>query len=138
MVIKMVKMPPEVKEALAKQKPIPIATATKDGTPNVVFIGLMKVVDDETLLIVDNFFLKTAANLSENPRISVLCYDTDTKKSYQIKGSTKVLKAGPQFDEMRKWVQSVNPKLPAKAAVVIKIEAVYDAMWGPTAGKLIV
>ncbi|HNX47592.1 MAG TPA: pyridoxamine 5'-phosphate oxidase family protein [Methanomassiliicoccales archaeon] len=134
----MVKMPTEVKEALAKQKPIPIATATRDGTPNVVFVGLMKIIDDESLLLVDNFFLKTAANLSENPRISILCYDTDTKKSYQIKGSAKVYKAGPMFDEMRKWVQGVNPKLPAKAAVVVKVEAVYDAMWGPSAGRLIV
>jgi len=134
----MVKMPTEVKEALLKQKPIPIATATKDGTPNVVFIGLLKILDDETLLLADNFFLKTAANLSENPRISVLCYDGETKKSYQIKGSVKVHKAGPQFDEMRKWVHGVNPKLPAKAAVVVTVQAVYDAMWGPSAGKLIV
>lgn len=134
----MVKMPPEVKEALAKQKPIPIATATKDGTPNVIFIGLMKILDDETLLLADNFFLKTAANLSENPRISVLCYDSETKRSYQIKGSAKTYKAGPIFEEMRKWVHGVNPKLPAKAAVVVKVEAVYDAMWGPSAGKLIV
>jgi len=134
----LVKMPVEVKDALAKQKPIPIATATKDGTPNVVFIGFMKILDDETLLLADNFFLKTAANLSENPRISILCYDGETKKSYQIKGSAKVYKAGPQFDEMRKWVHSVNPKLPAKAAILVTVEAVYDAMWGPSAGRLIV
>ncbi|MDD1772240.1 MAG: pyridoxamine 5'-phosphate oxidase family protein [Methanomassiliicoccales archaeon] len=133
----MVKMPTEVKEALSKQKPVPIATATKDGTPNVIFIGLLKILDDETIMLVDNFFLKTAANLSENPRISLLCYDTETKKSYQIKGSVKVQRSGPQFDEMRKWVQSVNPKLPAKAAIIVKVEAVYDAMWGPSAGKLI-
>jgi hypothetical protein len=130
-------MPMEVKEVLAKQKPVPIATATKDGTPNVIFINFLKILDDETLLLSDNFFLKTAANLSENPRISVLCYDEETKKSYQIKGSAKVHKAGPVFDEMRKWVHGVNPKLPAKAAVVVKVEAVYDAIWGPSAGKLI-
>ncbi|MCE5260902.1 MAG: pyridoxamine 5'-phosphate oxidase family protein [Euryarchaeota archaeon] len=134
----MVKMPPEVKETLAKQKPIPIATATKDGTPNVVFVGLLKVLDDETLMLADNYFLKTAANLSENPRISILCYDSETKRSYQIKGSAKVYKTGPQFEEMRKWVHGTNPKLPAKAAVVVKVEAVYDSMWGPSAGKLIV
>jgi hypothetical protein len=39
---------------------------------------------------------------------------------------------------MRKWVHGVNPKLPAKAAMVITVQAVYDAMWGPSAGKLIV
>jgi hypothetical protein len=133
----MVKLPPEVKEALQKQKPIPIATASKEGVPNVIFVGLMKILDDETLMLVDNFFLKTAVNLSENPKISVLCYDTESKRSFQIKGSAKVVRSGHQFDEMKKWVQSVNPKLPAKAAVVVKVEAVYDAMWGPSAGKLI-
>jgi len=48
-----------------------------------------------------------------------------------------VIKSGHQFDEMKNWVQAVNPKLPAKAAVVVKVEAVYDSMWGPSAGKLI-
>jgi len=78
----MVKLPAEVKEALQKQKPIPIATASKEGVPNLIFVGLMKILDDETLMFVDNFFLKTAVNLSENPKISVLCYDTESKRSF--------------------------------------------------------
>ena len=122
---------------LQKQKPIPIATASKEGVPNVIFVGLMKILDDETLMFVDNFFVKTAMNLAENPRISVLCYDTETKRSFQIKGSVKVAKSGHQFDEMKKWVQAVNPKLPSRAAIVVKVEAVYDSMSGPSAGKQI-
>ena len=31
----MVKMPAEVRETLEKQKPVPIATASKSGVPNV-------------------------------------------------------------------------------------------------------
>src|SRR5512137_1566370 len=99
----MVKMPPEVKETLEKQKPLPIATASKSGVPNVVFVGLMKIVDDETLMLADNFFYKTAANLAENPRISILCYNTETKKSFQIKGSVTVSKEGDDFAAMRAW-----------------------------------
>ena len=82
----MVKMPSEVRETLEKQKPVPIATASKAGVPNVVFIGAMKILDDETILIADNFFYKTAANLKENPQVSLLCYSSETKKSFQIKG----------------------------------------------------
>jgi predicted pyridoxine 5'-phosphate oxidase superfamily flavin-nucleotide-binding protein len=134
----MVKMPLEVKETLEKQKPVPIATASKDGTPNVVFVGLLKIVDDETILIADNFFYKTAANLEENPKISILCYSSDTKKSFQIKGAVSVHKSGAMHDQMVSWVHGVNPKLPAKSAVVVKVEAVYNAMWGPAAGKQVV
>jgi predicted pyridoxine 5'-phosphate oxidase superfamily flavin-nucleotide-binding protein len=133
----MVKMPAEVRETLEKQKPVPIATASKAGVPNVVFVGLLKILDDETLMIADNFFYKTAANMAENPRISVLCYSSETKKSFQIKGSVEVHKSGKVHEDMVKWVHGVNPKLPAKAAVVVKIEEIYNAMWGPAAGKKI-
>jgi len=133
----MVKMPAEVKETLEKQKPVPIATASKSGVPNVVFVGLLKIVDDETLMIADNFFYKTAQNLAENPRISVLCYNGETKKSFQIKGNATVYKQGVDYEAMKTWVHGVNNKLPAKACVMVKITEIYNAMWGPAAGKQI-
>jgi predicted pyridoxine 5'-phosphate oxidase superfamily flavin-nucleotide-binding protein len=133
----MVKMPSEVRETLEKQKPVPIATASKSGVPNVVFIGLLKIVDDETLMIADNFFYKTAVNLMENPKISILCYSSETKKSFQIKGNVTLCKEGENFNQMRDWVHGINNKLPAKACVMVKITEIYNAMWGPTAGKQI-
>jgi len=133
----MVKMPAEVRETLEKQKPVPIATASKSGVPNVVFIGLLKIIDDETLMIADNFFYKTAANLTENPKISILCYSSETKKSFQIKGNVILSKEGENFNQMREWVHGINNKLPAKACVIVKISEIYNAMWGPAAGKQI-
>jgi len=134
----MVKMPADVRATLEKQKPAPIATADANGMPNVVYVGFLKVLDDETIMIADNFFYKTAANLAENPKISILCYDTESKKSFQVKGTATIYKEGKYFDEMTKWVLAVNNKLPAKAAVVVKVEEIYNAMWGPTAGKKVV
>jgi predicted pyridoxine 5'-phosphate oxidase superfamily flavin-nucleotide-binding protein len=133
----MVKMPPDVRETLEKQKPVPIATANKDGTPNVVFVGLLKILDDENIMIADNFFYKTAANLEENPKIAILCYNGDTKKSFQIKGSVRLCKEGEEFAEMRKWVHGINNKLPAKTCVMVRVEEIFNAMWGPAAGKKI-
>jgi hypothetical protein len=134
----MVKMPTDVHEALSKQVPVPIATASAAGIPNVVYIRFLKILDDETLMIGDNFFNKTAKNLEENPKISILCYDTEAKKSFQIKGSVTVHKKGDSFNQMLEWVHGVNKNLPAKSAVVVKIEEIYDAMYGPNAGKRIV
>ncbi|NPV61258.1 MAG: pyridoxamine 5'-phosphate oxidase [Methanotrichaceae archaeon] len=133
----MVKMPPDVKETLEKQKPVPIATASKDGVPNVVFVGLLKIVDDENIMIADNFFYKTAANLEQNPKISILCYNGDTKKSFQIKGSVTLCREGKDFETMRTWVHGINNKLPAKSCVMVKVDEIYNAMWGPAAGKKI-
>lgn len=134
----MVKMPADVRETLQKQKPIPIATSSKNGTPNVVYIAFLKILDDENIMIGDNYFNKTAANLAENPRISILCYDKEAKRSFQIKGSTKVFTTGPHFEEMKKWVMEVNPKLPAKAAVMVRVDEIFDSSGGPNAGKKLV
>jgi predicted pyridoxine 5'-phosphate oxidase superfamily flavin-nucleotide-binding protein len=134
----LVKMPPEVRETLAKQKPVPVATASKDGTPNVIFVGALKILDDENIMIADNFFYKTAQNLMANPKIAILCYNGETKKSYQIKGSVTLCKDGENFEQMRKWVHGINEKLPAKACVMVKVTEIFNAMWGPAAGKQIV
>lgn len=133
----MVKMSAEVKETLEKQKPIPVATASKSGVPNVIYVGLMKIVDDETLMIADNFFNKTAHNLEENPKVCVLCWDSGTKKSFQIKGDATVCKEGTDYDTMRSWVHGINDKYPAKGCVMVKITEIYNASPGPEAGKQI-
>ena len=133
----MVKMPAEVQKTINKQSPVPIATAAADGDPNVVFVGFLRIVDDETIHIADNFFDKTAANLSENPRVSFVVYDGEAKKSFQIKGSIEVATSGPVYDDVKVWVHAKSKALPVKAAVIMHVEEIYDAMYGPNAGKRI-
>ncbi|MCL7414608.1 MAG: pyridoxamine 5'-phosphate oxidase family protein [ANME-2 cluster archaeon] len=131
----MVKLSPDVKEVIQKQKPLPIATADSTGKPNVVFVGTWKFIDDETIMIVDNFFKKTAVNLKANPRLSIVAYDSESKQSYQVKGSVDYLDEGDRFDEAKAIAQAKN--LPGKAVVIFHIEEVYDAVYGKHAGEQI-
>ena len=133
----MVKMPPEVRETLEKQWPIPFATASSDGKPNVVFLGILKIKDDETLLFADNFFNKTATNLAENPWASVVCWTKDPRKSYQIKGTVTFQDEGPIYEEMAESVRARRSDLNTTRAVIFKIEEIYEANSGPTAGDRI-
>ncbi len=133
----MVKMPPEVRETLEKQWPIPFATASSDGKPNVVFLGILKIKDDETLLFADNFFNKTATNLAENPWASVVCWTKDPRKSYQIKGTVTFQDEGPIYEEMAESVRARRSDLNTRRAVIFKIEEIYEANSGPTAGDRI-
>ena len=66
----MAKVTEEIKESLKGTKIAFLATASKDGTPNVVPIAALKFLDDETLLISDQYFGKTLKNLLENPKIA--------------------------------------------------------------------
>lgn len=136
-VIDMVKMPPDVQETINKQKPVPVATADSDGKPNVVFVTFLKIVDDETIYIADNFFNKTRANLKENPQISIVGYDSETKRSFQVKGKIDIMTEGQVYEDVKAWVHAKSKAMPIVAAVVMHVEEIYNAMHGPDAGKRI-
>jgi len=133
----MVKMPQEVRETLEKQWPHPLATASADGKPNVVYIGILNVLDDETLVLADNYFNKTAINLESNPWASIVCWTKEPKRSYQIKGRVSFCDEGEIFDDIVDTVYRRNPKIKVRRAAIMKIEEIYEASSGASAGERI-
>lgn len=131
----MVKLSEEMKTAFLKVKIFPVATASKDGTPNVVPIGFCQLVDDETVWIVDNFMLKSLENLKENPNIAIYVWGPDTGGCFQIKGKANVIYSGEKFEKMRSTVSAANPSLPAKTLIEVKITEVFQCAPGPSAGQ---
>jgi len=118
----MAQLPEEVKKAISKQEVFPVATCNQNRIPNVVYIKYLKVVDDRTVLIADNFLNKTRNNILSNGNIAFVVRD-DEKGSFQIKGTAERLTEGDTFDEVQKWV---SDKLPRAAAIVMNIEEVYN------------
>ncbi|MFA5240085.1 MAG: pyridoxamine 5'-phosphate oxidase family protein [Phycisphaerae bacterium] len=118
----MAKLPSAVKEAITKQDVFPVATSNQDCMPNLIYIGYLKVVDDETVLIADNYLKKTRDNILSNGKISFVVRD-EKKGSYQIKGTAERLTEGPLFDEVQKWVSDDHPKV---AAIVMHVEEIYN------------
>lgn len=118
----MAQLPKIVKEAIEKQDVFPVATCSLDGTANVVYMTYLKVIDDETVLIADNYLSKTRDNILANPKAAFVVRDEE-KGSFQVKGTTERLTEGPMFDEVQKWVPE---RLPRVAAVVLHVEQVYN------------
>ncbi|MFA5293791.1 MAG: pyridoxamine 5'-phosphate oxidase family protein [Phycisphaerae bacterium] len=118
----MAKLPDAVKKAISKQELFCLATSTSKGIPNVVYVKYLKVVDDQTILIADNYFNKTRDNILNNGKIAFAVLD-DEKGSFQIKGTAQRLIEGTMFDEVQKWVPE---KLPKAAAVVMHVEEIYN------------
>jgi len=141
------KIPDNVKVALngaLKSRRIVVGTASKKGVPNAVPIGSIRFLDDETIILVDNYFLKTRKNLEENPQLTLSFWDMEekegkliTKEGYQIKGRVKIESSGPLYEKIKAEVKATNPNLPAKAIVLVKVEEIYDVKSGPNAGKRI-
>ena len=131
----MVGLTAEMKEAFGKMKIFPVATATKDGTPNVVPIGVVELVSDDTIWITDNFMNKSLSNLKANPKVALYIWGPEIKGCFQIKGHATVKTSGGEFDAMKANLNKKNPALPARSLIIVKITEVFNCQPGPDAGK---
>ena len=130
----MAKLTAEMKEAFSKMKIFPVATASKDGTPNVVPIGVVELINDDTIWITDNFMNKSLSNLRTNPKIALYVWGPDIKGCFQIKGVASIRSSGKEYDEMREKINRKNPALPARSLIIVKITEVFECQPGPKAG----
>ena len=137
----MAKMNEKVRAMFENQPIVAMATASENGIPNVVPIGAKKVLDDETILISDQYFNKTLANLKENPQVALTFWDLETHDSYQIKGAITIETSGEVFEQTAAWIEEIakarNVPMKSKGAVVLKITDIFSSAPGPGAGSRI-
>jgi uncharacterized protein len=133
----MAQMTERMIELFNKVGTVVLSTATADGEPNAVPVGAKKVVDSETVLISDQFFNKTLANMKANPRVAVTFWEGS--EGYQLKGTVSIETSGKQFEETAQWIADLSAKtgfpLKSKGAIILKIKEIYGVAPGPGAGK---
>lgn len=133
----MAKMTERMKELFNEVPTAVLATATPDGTPNAVPVGAKKILDDETILISDQFFNKTLANMKSNSKVAVSFWKD--REGYQLKGTVTIETSGKRYEETAKWIEERSKKkgvpLQSKGAIIISIEEIYGLAPGPGAGK---
>ena len=125
----------EIRESLTGTKTVFLATSSNNRVPNVVPIGAFKLLDDETLLISDQYFRKTFQNLAENPVVALSWWGE--KGGFQIKGPVTIHTNDEIFVQDVAWMKEIRPNLTPKSAVIMKIAEVYQVKPGADAGKKI-
>jgi predicted pyridoxine 5'-phosphate oxidase superfamily flavin-nucleotide-binding protein len=117
-----------------------LSTATPNGIPNAVPVGAKKIIDNETILISDQFFNKTLANMQANPHVALTFWEGH--EGYQLKGTVTIETSGRRFEETSRWIQEMSERagfpLKSKGAVILKIEEIFGVSPGPGAGKRLV
>jgi len=132
----MTKLTDEMKTILKKMRFVSLATASKDGTPNVVPIGMLILQpDDETIWVVDNYMNKTVSNLKSNPKASFFIWDPEFSNSYQIKGTVTIENSGSDYEKAVKYAHEKRETFPAKNLLKMKIADIYYVTPGPKAGQ---
>jgi predicted pyridoxine 5'-phosphate oxidase superfamily flavin-nucleotide-binding protein len=133
----MAKMTERMKELFDTVPTVVLATVSEDNTPNAVPVGAKKLIDDETILISNQFLNKTLANMKANPRVAVTFWEGH--EGYQLKGSVTIETSGQRFEDTAAWIDEISNKagfpLKSKGAVILRIEEIYGVAPGPGAGK---
>lgn len=127
-----------MKSEFEKIKIIQLATASKDGIPNVVPIGAAFLMDDRTLWVVDNYMKKTLTNLKENPIASFVIWNPDGQMSYQVKCDATLEDSGPDYEKAKMMMDQKKKGLPSKTLIKLRFKEIYQVKPGPGAGDLIV
>jgi len=102
--------------------PIVLATVDSAGRPNIIYATCVRRYGEDKIVIADNYFSKTQANILAGSKGALLLI-TDDHKAYQIKGTFEYLTSGEIFDDMKTWL---DPKHPGHAAVVFHMEQVFS------------
>ena len=80
-------LPEQVSKAWDQRKgPIVFTTVDKNGTPNAIYATCVKKIDEDTIVIADNYFDKTQKNILAGSKGSIL-FITAEDKAFQVKGS---------------------------------------------------
>ena len=96
----MAKLTEEAKQIIGEIHPGLVATASKDGKPNVSAKGSFRVLDDEHVIFADIRSPQTVANLRENPQISILVFNNSPRKGCRIWGKAEILDGGELFEAL--------------------------------------
>ena len=134
----MVRLTAKMVEAFRAGRIFPLATASKDGEPNVAPMGAVYLRDAETIWIGDQFMKTTLENVLENPRACLYVWGPGIKGCYKVKGDIAVFTGGADYETMREEVKKAKPNLLCRSLLVMKVTAVYDCMAGEHAGERLV
>lgn len=128
------KLPEEVKKLFEAQKLIALATADREGKPNVVPIQWKTILNDETVLILDNYMRTTKKNLMENSNVCISFWDPETHEAYKIKGVGTYHADGPMYEAGKNFMQSKKPGKAPRGVVEVNVTEAYNIKPGPDAG----
>jgi len=88
--------------------PSAVATADRNGVPNVTYVSQVYLVDDDHVALSCQFFNKTRRNLDENPAASVEVIDPLTLQAYRLRlRFERSEKSGPLFDTMSLRIDAI-------------------------------
>jgi predicted pyridoxine 5'-phosphate oxidase superfamily flavin-nucleotide-binding protein len=128
-------LPQKVKDLFERLPLVAFGTSSLKNEPNVNTVFWKKIIDDDRIILIDNFFKTTKANLLENAKVCITFWDQNTEEGYKIKGDAKYFTKGDIYEIGKEYIQEKNPNRIPNGVVEIKVNEIYILTPGKDAGK---
>ncbi|MGI6217301.1 MAG: pyridoxamine 5'-phosphate oxidase family protein [Coriobacteriales bacterium] len=134
----MAKMPQECIDLVNNAYAAAFSTCS-DDIPNVVPVSMKQAVDDETIMISDQYMNKTLANIKKNPHVAVSVWNETG--GYQIKGTVTYENEGPRYEQVAAQVHQILSSMGydyySKGVCFIHVDEVYSVTPSDNPGERI-
>lgn len=120
----MAKITSEMSELVGKEQCL-VATADREGRPNLAVKGSTMVIDEETLAFGELGGGKTYHNIMENPRVLVSAVNLKNRTGYRFLGKGELITEGSLFDKFAVLFIQMGKSAPL-AVVKVKVEEIFD------------
>ena len=114
----------KVVKGLVEKNPVALATIMANGKPNIIGVAFVKVIDEDKLLITDNYMNQTVNDIQNNPSVALIVWDKEMN-GYKLIGNAKYYKTGEWVDRVKSL--SENNNFPAKGAILVNIELIIKS-----------
>lgn len=106
-----------------------IATCSTDGMPHATYLSQLTLVDHDHVALSNQFWSKTTANLTENPRASVLVTDSQTYETYRLAlRFERRDTVGPLFDRLRVSIDAIAKMMGMEGIFSLRSADVYHVL----------
>lgn len=116
-------LPHAIIDAWAERQPaFVLTTVSEEGVPNSIWAISSGLYNNEHIVVADNYFDKTRANIFDTGVASLL-FITRDGVSYQLKGTLSYHTEGPFYEFMK---AVTPPKYPGHGAAVLHATEIYS------------
>ncbi len=113
----------EEQKELIENNALALATVDLNGNSHCIAVGYVKVIDNNKILVTNNFIVNTVKNINVNNNISLVVWNRDWEKDcvgYEFLGKAECFKDGKWYEKVRNMPE--NKKEPCKGAILITIK----------------
>ena len=112
-------------QALIENNALALATVDAEGKPHCIAVGYAKVVEDNQILITDNFMAETRNNIIKKPDVSLCVWTRNWEEEcegYELKGTAEYFEKGDWRDKVKKIPE--NRDEPCKGAILVTVNKI--------------